>query len=392
MTRRISHTLALAAVLGSLSSLAGCSVAVSQKTAKADGGAWPAGTSPQEVGTRVANRFVASPHSNFGRPGPPSRITYPESCAWYGALTFAEVTRNAALRTELVRRFEPLFSDQKTMIPVPEHVDYTVFAAVPLELYVQTKDRRYLDLGKDMADKQWGEPFGTRATPEAWDYFKRGLSWQTRLWIDDMFMITAAQAGAYRATGDGKYVDHAAKEMVVYLDTLQKPNGLFYHAPDVPYFWGRGNGWMAAGMSELLRALPADHPDRPRIMKGYLGMMEALKTHQDATGMWHQLIDDPESWPETSSTGMFTFAFITGVNQGWLAEQIYGPLARRAWLALVGYLDGNGDIREVSQGTNAYDPKRDGPDGRQYYLARERITGDMHGQAPVLWSATAWLR
>jgi rhamnogalacturonyl hydrolase YesR len=84
-----------------------------------------------------------------------------------------------------------------------------------------------------------------------------------------MFMITAVQAQAYRATGERKYIDRAAKEMVVYLDSLQQPNGLFYHAPDVPFFWGRGNGWMAAGMSELLWSLPKDNPDRERIMEGY---------------------------------------------------------------------------------------------------------------------------
>ena len=52
------------------------------------------------------------------------------------------------------------------------------------------------------------------------------------------------------------YLDRDAKEMVAYLDKLQQPNGLFYHAPDVPFFWGRGDGWFAAGMAEMLRDLP----------------------------------------------------------------------------------------------------------------------------------------
>jgi len=64
-----------------------------------------------------------------------------------------------------------------------------------------------------------------------------------------------------------------------------------------------------------------------------------------ADGMWRQLIDHPEAWPETSSTGMFTFAMITGVKSGWLDEEIYGPAARKAWLALAGYIDQNADIR-----------------------------------------------
>ena len=205
------------------------------------------------------------------------------------------------------------------------------------------------------------------------------------MWIDDMFMITADQSQAYRATGDKKYLDHAAKEMVVYLDSLQRPNGLFYHAPDVPFFWGRGNGWVAAGMSELLRSLPADNPYRPRIMKGYKSMMASLLQYQASDGMWRQLIDDTASWPETSCTGMFTYAMITGVKNGWLDSKVYAGPARKAWLALVSYLDQNSDIREVCEGTNK---KND----RQYYLDRKRNIGDLHGQAPVLWCATALLR
>ena len=52
------------------------------------------------------------------------------------------------------------------------------------------------------------------------------------------------------------------------------------------YFWGRGDGWFAAGMAEMLRTLPADHPDRPRIMAGYKQMMAALLKYQGADGMW----------------------------------------------------------------------------------------------------------
>jgi unsaturated rhamnogalacturonyl hydrolase len=357
-----------------------------------DFGSWPAGTSPQEIGQRVANRFVASPHQNYGRPTPPKTVTYPEVCTWYGALLFADLSKNDLLKTQLAERFEPLFREKKSMVPVPDHVDYTVFASVPLELAIQTKDQRYLALGEWMAYKQWSEPFGNRPTAESREFYKQGYTWQTRLWIDDMFMITAVQSQAWRATGNRAYIDRAAREMVLYLDRLQQPNGLFHHSPGVPYFWGRGDGWMAAGMSILLRELPADNPDRPRILQGYHTMMASLLKHQDADGMWHQLIDDPTTWPETSSTGMFTFAFIVGVKEGWLDAATYGPAAKKAWLKLITYLDENSDVREVCQGTNIHDPKKHGPDGRAYYLARERIVGDMHGQAPVLWCAGALLR
>lgn len=346
---------------------------------------FPKGSSPEEIGKKVTDHFLASPHPNFGRSTPPSVITYPEVCTWYGALIFAKASGDKALTGKLAKRFDPLFGEEAAMVPPSDHVDHAVFGAVPLELYQQLKEQRYLDMGKTIADKQWGTPEGAHVKPESAIYAKQGLTWQTRLWIDDMFMITAVQAQAYRATGNKQYIDRAAKEMVVYLDSLQQPNGLFYHAPDVPFFWGRGDGWMAAGMSELLRSLPSDNPDRPRIMQGYKKMMATLLKCQAENGMWRQLIDDPASWPETSCTGMFTFAMITGVKEGWLDAATYGPAARKGWLALITYIDENADVREVCEGTNK---KND----RQYYLDRKRITGDMHGQAPVLWCAAALLR
>ena len=122
--------------------------------------------------------------------------------------------------------------------------------------------------------------------------------------------------------------------MVAYLDKLQKPNGLFYHGPEFPFFWGRGNGWVAGGMAELLSDLPKNHPKRARIMEGYHTMMASLLKYQDADGMWHQLIDHPESYQESSCTAMFTYAMITGVKKGWLKDKAYAQAARKGWLGV----------------------------------------------------------
>ena len=343
---------------------------------------WPAGTSPQEVGKRVAENFAAR---KFEFETNPKReyVIYPEVCAWYGALTVAQLTNDQDLKTRLVKKFDPLLTPEGAKRISPEaHVDYRVFGVVPLELYMQTKERKYLDVGRGLADKQWA-----KTTPD-------GITAEARYWIDDMYMITAVEVQAFRATGEAKYIDRAALTMAAYLDKLQQPNGLFYHAPDSPFYWGRGNGWVAAGMAELLRSLPKDHPKRARILAGYRKMMASLLKYQGADGLWRQLIDRPEAWPETSGTGMFTFAMITGVKQGWLPAKTYGPAARKAWLGLVKYIDSNANVREVCVGTNKAGLEV-GPDLEkqlQFYLARPRKVGDLHGQAPVLWSATALLR
>ena len=142
---------------------------------------------------------------------------------------------------------------------------------------------------------------------------------------------------------------------------------------------------MAAGSAELLRSLPEKHPQRAHILAGYRKMMAALLKTQDQDGLWHQLIDKSDSWPETSGSAMFAFAFVTGVKHGWLDEKTYGPAARRAWLALVKELDANGNLREVCVGTNK-------GDNEQFYNDRPRAVGDLHGQAPMLWTVSALLR
>jgi unsaturated rhamnogalacturonyl hydrolase len=329
---------------------------------------WPAAASPREIGKRVAERFVSTVQLNE------TTAIYPAICTWYGTLTFAQLAGDANLSHHLIQRFDEEFTPDLAQFALEkQHVDFSVSGAVPLQIYIASKQPQYLTSGIKFADHQWESPTAD------------GLSRETRYWIDDMFMITILQVQAYRATGDPKYIDRAANEMTAYLNKLQQPNGLFYHAPDAPFFWGRGNGWVAAGMAELLRSLPTSHPQRARIMSAYLTMMKTLLALQAADGMWRQLLDHPEAWPESSSTGMFTFAMITGVKSGWLDSKTYGPAARRGWLALVANLDANGDIRNVCEGTGR---KND----LNYYFQRARNTGDLHGQAPILWCASALLR
>lgn len=347
-------------------------VAVSPGAAQKPSGVfdnWPPGTAPAEVGRRVAENFAARP---FERPT--GFVIYPEVCAWYGSLTVAALTRSGGLRDRLVAKFDPLLTPEGAKhISGEAHVDFRVFGTVPLEIYLQTKDTRFLDLGKSIADRQW-----ENTTPD-------GITTEARYWIDDMFMITAVQVQAYRATGDRKYIDRAARAMVAYLDKLQQPNGLFFHAPDSQFYWSRGNGWMAAGAAELLRALPPSHPNRAAILAAYRKMMASLLKLQGEDGLWRQLLDHAEAWPETSGTGMFTFAMVTGVTEGWLDRATYGPAARKAWLGLVKYLDADANISSVCAGTNK-------GTSVEYYLTRPRNVGDLHGQAPVLWTASALLR
>ena len=330
---------------------------------------WPENTDPRVVGKKLAYHFASSGHQY----GP--TIHYSEVGAWYGSLEFSKLTGDSALRDKLIARYDPLTPGgaEAAKIPSRHHVDDSIFGIVPIEIGILTKDEKYSAYGKSWADRQWENPQAD------------GLSVESRYWIDDMYMLTILQLEEYRASGDKKYLDRTAKEMSSYLDKLQQPNGLFFHAPDVPVFWGRGDGWVAVGMAELLTDLPKDHPDRARILKGYRLMMSALLKYQGKDGMWRQLIDKDDAWPESSSSAMFTYAIVTGIKNGWLPEDEYGPVARRGWIAVAGYIDQNGDVTQVCEGTGK---KNDVP----YYYARPRRTGDFHGQEAAIWATNGLLR
>ena len=113
-------------------------------------------------------------------------------------------------------------------------------------------------------------------------------------------------------------------------------------------------------------------------------MMNSLRDYQKEDGLWGQLVDDKTTWTETSGSAMFVYAMVKGVKKGWLDEATYAPLVRKAWIALIGHIDENGDIDGVCEGTNK-------TNDRQFYLNRKTLPGNMHGQAPVLWCVNAFL-
>jgi rhamnogalacturonyl hydrolase YesR len=353
-------------------------------------GTW-ASADPRVVGPRLAMNFLSRPAPRPWGRDQTAGAWYGEACVGFGALRVAQTIGSKELADGVVARYANIITPEGAdVVPPADHVDRSVFGIVPFELYKYTQNPAYLALGKHHADEQWGQPPADwRASPEEQasgrEAQTKGLTYQTRFWIDDMYMITSVQVQAFRMTHDRVYLDRAAKEMVAYLERLQKPTGLFYHAERSPFYWGRGNGWVAAGLTELLSELPATHPDRPRILEGYQKMMAALLKYQDADGMWHQLIDKPASFKETSCTGMFTFAFATGVRHGLLDEATYKEPTKRAWTALCTYLDENANVREVCTGTNKGDTE-------EYYMERPRPLGDMHGQAGAIWAAWAMMQ
>ena len=324
-------------------------------------------------------------------PYSPDHIAYPIASFWVNALECARCSGDIGSERKLVAAFEPVYGPRKDIQTEVNHVDFTIFGAVPLAIYSKTGDRRARELGLRYADFQFAKPdppFKPAHDPNPperqMELWKLGLSHQSRIWLDDLYMISLLQFEAYKATGDRKYLDRAANETAYYIERLQREDGLFDHATGVPFVWGRGAGWGAASMAMALELLPKDDPLHDRIMPRYLRMMEALKKHQRKSGLWGQLVDDAESWDETSGSAMYAYAFITGVRHGWLPADDYADRATHAYLALVDQLDAHGNLKGVCIGTNR-------KNSREWYMNRPTTVGDVHGQAAMLWVCNALL-
>lgn len=293
-------------------------------------------------------------------------IHYAEAAMGYAALKFVNVTNNEELLHALEARYQQVPGTDDLINA--GHVDANVYGILPLQFYLTNTNEEKLQEGLQLADAQWLNPGAD------------GLTKQARYWIDDIWMVNSLQLQAYRATHKPIYLDRAALLTEKYLRELQQENGLFYHGKNAHFFWGRGNGWVAAGLAELLSELPAEHEKYAFIEGRYIAMMDALLRYQAEDGMWRQLVDREEAWKETSATAMFGFAMVIGVKRGILPAQLFTASYQKAWSALTTYVDEQGRLAEVCVGTGQ-------SQDINYYLERPRSSGDFHGQAPLLWFA-----
>ena len=332
-------------------------------------GAWPAGQDPTTVGTKVVQNLLGRSKLDLSR-----GLTYLETCSGYGAVRFAAAINHQDLLNQVIQRYQAIITpDGADLLPRPNHVDRSVFGILPLELYQVTHDQQYLALGLKYADVQFAPPLN----PE-------GLSSETRYYIDDMYKISVMQILAFRATQKPDYATQSVKEMTAFIDKLQQPTGFFFHGPDAHVYWGRGNGWVAAALAEVLLYLPPDNPQHAKILASYQAMMAALLKYQAPDGRWRQVLDDSSAWEENSCTGYFIFALGEGVDQGWLDAATYQPAVKKAWIGLCGQIDAQGNVEDVGVLTEHSNDEN-------YYLQRPRKTGNLHGQFATIWAATALL-
>ena len=93
----------------------------------------------------------------------------------------------------------------------------------------------------------------------------------------------------------------------------------------------------------------------------------------------------------SSCAAMFTYALVTGVTNGWLADNKYVTAARNGWIALGNKTNSIGMLDKVCPGTGQA-PAGDLVFQQRFYMSISLGSNDQHGQAPLMWAAIAPLQ
>lgn len=196
---------------------------------------------------------------------------------------------------------------------------------------------------------------------------------------DAVFMASPVLAHAGRISGDKRYFDAALRNFRFIAGLCRRDDGIYRHSPLDEAAWGRGNGFPALGLALTLQHFPEDHEGYPEMRDALVAHLEALAKHQDNDGMWHQIIDHPDSYAELTSTAMIAYAIAVGLDKGWLPESGWESRLDAAWSASKMYVSTGGrDFVNVCTGTGKQKTLED------YYL-REAILGpDGRGAAMMM--------
>jgi unsaturated rhamnogalacturonyl hydrolase len=204
------------------------------------------------------------------------------------------------------------------------------------------------------------------------------------LWLDDLFMGVPAIAQMGKLTGETRYYDEAVKQVTLFSKRMFTPQlGLYMHGwvegmPVHPEFhWARANGWAIMTKVELLDVLPENHPGRAGVLALLQAQVRGLAMHQSDRGFWHQLLDRPDSYLETSATAIYAYCLARAINRGWIDAHAYAPMTLLAWNAVATKVNAGGQVEGTCVGTGmAFDPA--------FYYHRPINVYAAHGYGPVL--------
>ena len=178
------------------------------------------------------------------------------------------------------------------------------------------------------------------------------------LWDDTLFMTVLFLANMGRIEGKQEYIEEAQYQFLLHAKYLaDRETGLWYHGWTfngrhnfAGAFWGRGNCWITIAIPEFLGMVDCAPAVRRMLTELLRAQVESLVKYQDESGMWHTVIDDRDSYVETSASCGFAYGILRGVHAG-LLDKRYAEAAMKALDPILGYIADDGVVNQVSYGT-----------------------------------------
>ncbi len=267
-----------------------------------------------------------------------SRLDWHWGAFYTGLMALYETSGNDLFRNEMMNIGQS--ADWKLMNQI-FHADRLTIADMFIWLHGMEKDPVMIDKSR------WAMDIHIARHPKADVRFENNdyrFEWWT--WCDALYMAPPSFARMYQETGEEKYLDYAIEHWKITADYLYSPeDSLFYRddrffddttANGKKVFWGRGNGWVIAGLARMLDIIPASHPERAYFENQFREMAGKLLNIQRPHHLWTASLLDPEQLPsgESSASSFFTYALAWGINQGLLDESEYQSAVLSAWKAL----------------------------------------------------------
>ena len=298
-------------------------------------------------------------------------VAYIPAVALIGRIRLGEMTNNPSHLADVERIVAPYLDGARPTLPERTTGSTLSGHLIFSELARVTGNPKYIALARAAADLG----FDDQGQPKVSMPFHNEMS-------DAVFMGGPVLAETGRLTSETKYFDMLVRHFRFMKALDLRSDGLYRHSPLDEAAWGRGNGFPALGLALSLTALPDLHPARNELGHELRAHLEALVSHQDPTGMWHQVIDLPGSYRELTSTSMILFAIVRGVRLGLLERSDYEKPLERAWYAIRTRIAPDGELVDVCTSTGRQPSLR-------HYLDRKAILGrDDRGGGMALLAAT----
>ncbi|MDO5415666.1 MAG: glycoside hydrolase family 88 protein [Lachnospiraceae bacterium] len=218
------------------------------------------------------------------------------------------------------------------------------------------QNEAYMDVCREWA--QWIVEEFPRTKEGGFQHITSDTLNEGELWDDTLFMTVLFLANMGRILNNEQYKEEAKYQFLLHTKYLaDKKTGLWYHGWTflenhnfAGAFWGRGNCWITVAIPEFLKICECEGCVKRFLAEALKRQAESLKKYQAEDGMWHTLVDDPDSYVEASATCGFACGLLMGVHTG-LLDQEYEEVAMKPLQAILDYTDEEGILHQVSYGT-----------------------------------------